>query len=216
MKHAMVQAGEAAFPLYDDKYRAGTLKDRTLAIVGLGSIGLELARRARAFDMTVLGIRKNPSHTTPLVDEMHGMDRLHDVLSRADYVVLATPLTSETNQFFGAAAFAAMKPGAYLVNIARGNLIQEMALHDALTSERIAGFGCDVWFNYERSIPATYHFPVPSRTGVHKLPSVLGSGDQACNADGVLEAHFERAVQSVTEFAEQAPLTHEIDLRAGY
>jgi lactate dehydrogenase-like 2-hydroxyacid dehydrogenase len=100
----------------------------------------------------------------------------------------------------GRAEFAAMKRGSYLVNIARGNLVDEGALHEALHDGTLAGFASDVWWNYVNAFPATYHFPAPSRTGLHLLDSVVASGDQGGNADGVRELDIEYGARSLAEF----------------
>lgn len=216
LKHRSVVEGFAMFPLYEDGMRAGMLDGRSLAIIGHGSIGSEIARRAKAFDMRIMGVRLHPDRPTKHADEVYGTDQLHEVLNKADYVVLATPITRETDHFFGEAEFRAMQKHAYLINIARGNLIQEMPLYEALTEKRIAGFGSDVWYNYENSFPASYHFPVPSRTGVHKLDNVLCSGDQGANADDVLERVTVSALKSLGEFLNDQPLTKLVDLDLGY
>src|SRR5262245_54370377 len=104
-----------------------------------------------------------------------------------------------------------MQSHAFLINIARGNLVQELPLFQALQEGRIAGYAADVWWNYTNSFPATYHFPVPSRTGLHKLPGVLASGDQAANVEGMAKRNIDRGIQALVEFAGGKPLTGEID-----
>ncbi len=131
-------------------------------------------------------------------------------------MLISTPITRDTDQFFGPAELAAIKPGAFLVNIARGNLIQEFPLHEALKSGRLAGYGADVWWTYNNCFPATYHFPVPSRTGIHKMPNVLGTGDQGGNAEDVLARNIGRTIESLAEFHAGRPLTWGIDLDLGY
>ena len=213
-RQAVVDA--EASPFYVEGHHSSMLDKRTIGIVGLGGIGTEIAQRAKAFNMRVLGVRRHPERGSDLVDAMYGIDDLHLVLRECDYVVLAMPMTSETNQFFGSAEFDAMKPGAFLVNIARGNLVQEMALREALTSGKLSGYGADVWWTYNNSYPATYHFPVPSRTGVHKLSNVLGTGGQGSNAEDVVNRTIDRSIESLVQFASGAVLTWAIDLDLGY
>lgn len=164
--------------------------------------------------MNVLGIRRDKARSVEHVDSMHGMDELHHVLTRSDYVVLATPKTAETFQYFGKPELAAMKPSAFLVNIARGNLIEEKALYEALTSGRLRGYAADVW----PSCQFGKAFPVHSgsRLGIHMLPNVIGSYDQAANADDVLQRNVQWGTQNLLEFAKRKPLTREVNLELGY
>lgn len=103
-----------------------------------------------------------------------------------------------------------MKPSAFLVNIARGNLIQEKPLYDALTSGRLRGYAADVWWRYEfgRAFPIGY---MP-RLEVHKLPNVISSIDQASNADDVLDRHLQWGIQSLVEFSNGSVPSRAIDL----
>jgi phosphoglycerate dehydrogenase-like enzyme len=203
-------------PIWHPDYIGAPMHGRTLAVVGLGEIGTRVAKRARAFEMRVIGIRRHPERGGDHVDEVQGIGALREVLAEADYVVLAAPITRETDQMFDAGVIAAFKPGAYLINIARGNIIVEQALHEALTDGRIAGYAADVWWNYTESLPASYHYPIPSRTGLHKLPNVLCSGDQASNVAGVTERHVHMAAESLAAFARAEPMPRSIDLDLGY
>jgi phosphoglycerate dehydrogenase-like enzyme len=215
MKHRAVVEGSAV-PLYKDGVQSLMLEGRTLLIVGLGQIGTGIARRAKAFDMKVLGVRRQPERGGDHVDSIHGPSDLLSILPSADYVVLALPLTGDTEQFFGEAEIEAMPSHAFLINIARGNLVQELPLFQALQEGRLAGYAADVWWNYTNAFPATYHFPVPSRTGLHKLPNVLGSGDQGANVEGMVTRNLDRGIQALVEFAAGKPLTGEINLELGY
>ena len=215
MKHRAVVEG-TSLPLYHDGVQGLMLEGRTLLIVGLGQIGNGIAKRAKAFDMKVIGIRRSPEKGGDHVDSLHGPSDLLSVLPLADYVILALPLTNETEQFFGEVEIGAMQSRAFLINIARGNLVRELPLFQALQEGRIAGYAADVWWTYTNSFPATYHFPAPSRTGLHKLPSVLGSGDQAANVEGMVERNLGRGIQALVEFANGKPLTGEVNLDLGY
>ena len=203
-------------PFYVEGHHSSTLDNRTMGIIGLGRIGTEIVKRAKAFNMRTLGVRRHPEKGLDGADMVYGVDALYSVLGQCDYVVLATPMTSDTDQFFGKAEFEAMKPGAFLVNIARGNLVQESVLYEALTSGKLSGYGSDVWWTYNNSYPATYHFPVPSRTGVHKLPNVLGTGGQGSNAEDVIDRTVDKSIESLVQFASGTALTSVIDLDLGY
>jgi D-2-hydroxyacid dehydrogenase (NADP+) len=137
----------------DFSKREDELGGKTLAIVGMGRIGSRLATLARAFDMRVIGIRRDPSRGAWPADEVVGADRLFGVLPRADFVALTCPLTPETENLIDAKALAAMKPSSYLINVARGRVVNERALIEALGGKRIAGAALDcVW---EEPLPAT-------------------------------------------------------------
>jgi phosphoglycerate dehydrogenase-like enzyme len=119
---------------------------KTLGIVGLGAIGRAVARRSRAFQMTVLATRRSarPGDTDADVDELHPADGLDDVLARADAVVVCAPATSETADLFGAERIAAMRRGAILCNVARGSLVVEGAVVAALESGHLGAAILDV------------------------------------------------------------------------
>jgi phosphoglycerate dehydrogenase-like enzyme len=124
------------------------LADRSVAIVGLGRIGRAVARRAKAFDMRVIAANRTPRPNEPHVDAFFTLDRLHDALCEADFVVLACALTAETRGLIDARALAAMKPHAVIVNVARGPVIDEVALWEALVARRIGGAVIDTWWRY--------------------------------------------------------------------
>ena len=96
---------------------------KTLLIIGLGRIGARLARLAKAFDLRVIGLRRNPGAGGKDADEVHGTERLSALLPEADIVALTCPLTPETEGLIGRDAFARMKPSAHLVNVARGRCV---------------------------------------------------------------------------------------------
>ena len=124
--------------------REDELGGKTLLIVGLGQIGNRLAELAKAFDMRVIGLRRNPTAGKGAADTVGAMGELGATLPEADYVALCCPLTPETENLIDTAALNRMKPSAYLINVARGRVIDEAALIEALSSHRIAGAGIDV------------------------------------------------------------------------
>lgn len=170
LKHQAMVEGRRIFPTWADETRSATLNGRTIGVIGVGSIGSCIAKHAKGFDMHVLGVRCNRAQSVQHADSMHSMEELHAVLPQCDYVVVATPNTDETYQFVGTAELAAMKPSAFLINIARGKCIQEKPLYEALTSGRLRGFAADVWPRYEfgEALPIGY----TSRLEIHKLPNV--------------------------------------------
>lgn len=141
------------------------LGDQTLGIIGLGSIGRRIAHLAKAFGMHVLATKRTVSgnELEPDVDRLYPIEQLHDVLRQSDYVVLAIPLTKETEKLIGEAELRAMRPNAYLVNIARGRVIDETVLIRALKEGWIAGAGLDV----------TEEEPLPPDSPLYSMPNVI-------------------------------------------
>ena len=127
----------------DPGQREAELAGRTLLVVGLGRIGSRLARLAKAFDMRVLATRRDPAAGAGAADAVAGMERLGEMLPEADYVVLACPLTPQTERLVNAETLALMRPGAALVNVARGRCVEEQQLIAALSEGRIAAAALD-------------------------------------------------------------------------
>ena len=133
--------------------REDELYGKTLLVVGVGRIGGRLARLAKAFEMKVIGIRRDPANGAEGADEIHGFDGLMDLISQADVVALTCALTPETTGLINAEALARMKPSAWLVNVARGKVVDEPALIAALERGAFAGAALDV--TAEEPLPAT-------------------------------------------------------------
>jgi len=128
----------------DLSQREDELGGKTLLVVGLGDIGGRLARLGKAFDMRVVGLRRDPSNGPGSADSVHPMGALKSLLPEADVVALTCPLTPETENLVDAEALDGMKPSAHLVNVARGRVVDEAALTLALQARRIAGAALDV------------------------------------------------------------------------
>ncbi len=128
----------------DLSQREDELPGKTMVIFGLGKIGGRLARLAKAFDMTVIGLKRDISTPVDHVDELHPSASLMEHLPRADVTVLTCPLTEETRNIIDGAAFGAMKDTSYLVNVARGGCVDQDALIEAMRNDTIAGAGIDV------------------------------------------------------------------------
>ena len=148
-------ASPAISPLHTrSKTTAGIeLHGKTLAIIGLGVTGIEVAKIARGLGMRVEAVTKHPSTKSQgydkkyFVDDLAGIDRLQEVLARADIVSIHTPLTEETRDMFGEKEFSVMKKSAYLINVARAKIVNKDALFNALGAQRIAGAAFDVYWN---------------------------------------------------------------------
>lgn len=143
--------------------REDELGGKTLLIIGLGRIGGRLAQLAKAFDLNVVGIRRDPSGGLNGADEVHGLDRLKALLPQADILALTCPLTPETEGLIDAEALALMKPSAHLVNVARGRVCVESAVVEALAQGRIAAAALD----------CTEVEPLPEDSPLWIMPNVL-------------------------------------------
>jgi D-2-hydroxyacid dehydrogenase (NADP+) len=137
----------------DINRREDELGGKTLLIVGFGHIGARLAALAKAFGMRVVALKRDPTTSIGTADAVLSQDRLLDQLPEADYVALTCPLTPQTERMINAQAFAAMKPSAFLINVARGRVVDEPALIAALAEKRIAGAGIDC--TAEEPLPAS-------------------------------------------------------------
>jgi phosphoglycerate dehydrogenase-like enzyme len=124
--------------------REDELPGKTMLIFGLGKIGARLAKLAKAFGMTVIGLKRDTANPVGHVDELYPSEALLELLPRADCTVLTCPLTSQTRNVIDTTALAAMKPSSHLINVARGGCVDEPALIDALRRNAIAGAGIDV------------------------------------------------------------------------
>ncbi len=179
------------------------LRDRTLGVVGLGSIGRSIAHLGRAFAMRVIGLNRS-GRQVPEVERVYRRAAVREMLRASDYVVLVVPLTPETRGIIGEAELRAMRPGAWLLNIGRGALIQENALIRALRERWIAGAVLDVFL--EEPLPADHPFwQIPN---VVVTPHISGPSDPAEIAP-IFNENLQRFLQG-------RPLRGRVDLRRGY
>jgi phosphoglycerate dehydrogenase-like enzyme len=144
---------------WDRSIRIDELEGKTLGVIGAGSIGTEIAKRAKAFGMKTIGVartQRSVERGSEVFDEMFDRSGMDELLQRSDFVVVITPLTPETKGLIGAREIGLMKQTAVLINIARGPVVDEAALLKALQERTIAGAGLDV-FNVE-PLPADHPF----------------------------------------------------------
>ena len=184
------------------------LAGSTVAVLGLGAIGSQLARRLRALDVTVLATRRSyrPGLTAPDVDELFGPDDLHQVLGRADAVVAAVPETPETVGVMDRTAFAAMRPGAYFVNVGRGSFVVEDDLVDALRSGQLGGAALDV-FQTE---------PLPSASPLWDVPRLAISAHSAASDQRYFANLHALFRDNVARLLAGEALRNEVDPASGY
>lgn len=181
----------------------------TMGIIGFGGIGRETARRAKAMDMRVVAADIEPLYSVhyPMADELHLVETgLTDVLKQSDVVVMAAPHTKKSEGMIGAKEFAAMKDGAYFINVCRGKLVQTPALVDALKSRKIAGAGLDV----------TDPEPLPPDHALWDMPNVIITSHIAGQSQFAYERVQDVFVENVRRFAAGLPLLNVVNKEAGY
>lgn len=186
-----------------DHYRHGELAGRTVGIYGLGNSGLDLALKAKAFHMRVLGVRRRPGEPSPNVDVLCDLDQL---LAESDFVVVTAPRTPSTLGVFGRDAFARMKPTAYFICISRGGIADDEALLEALRTGQIAGAGLD----------AHGVEPLPPDSPFWSLPNVVVTPHNGATSDGTVRRHQEIVADNIRRFAGGEPLRNVVDKAAGY
>ena len=176
------------------------LRGQTLVIVGVGAIGNEIARLARALGLYVIGVRRRPQTTGDHVDESWPPAALRGLLPRADWLVLACPLTDETRGLIDAAALACLPPTAYVINVARGQLIDEAALLDALQRGRLAGAYLDVFTDE----------PLAADSPLWDLSSVLISPHDSAASSGNSARVSELFLRNLERWARHQSLENEV------
>jgi phosphoglycerate dehydrogenase-like enzyme len=191
-------------------YRPLLVGGKTMCVVGVGGIGREVGRLGAAFGMTVVGTRRAPTPGTPLPSgfaEVAAAGSLEKFLPSADFVVICCHWTPETTHLFNRQRFALMKPEAILVNVARGEIIDETALAEVLHENRLRGAILDVY-------DGEFEHPPPSRLWsdprVLITPHVSGGSD--LNADGAIEVFCE----NLHAFLAGRPMHNVIDWERGY
>ena len=184
-----------------------SLRGRTLLVVGLGAIGREVARMASGLGMRVLGTRRETGDPVPDgVAEAHGPSALPVLLPAADLVVLAAPLTAESRGMIGASELARMKPSAWLVNVARGRLVDERALIEALDRGVIAGAALDVF----------EHEPLPEASPLWSMPNVIVTPHVAGFRNDYWDAATELFAANLRSYRSGETVANIVDKRAGY
>jgi phosphoglycerate dehydrogenase-like enzyme len=200
------------------------LRDVTVGIVGLGSIGRAVGALATAFGCRVVGIRRRPasegeeagdgdaqdggdrSFGEVMLDRVGGPETLPELLGESDFIVLAAPLTAETEEMINGETLAMVKPGAWLINVARGRLIDERALLRALRDGPLGGAVLDT-FRDE---------PLPPMSSFYDLPNVIVTPHTAWSSGRVLDRSVELFCDNLRRFAKGEPLLNVVDPAAGY
>jgi len=190
------------------RFMPKVLRSKTVGIVGLGNIGREVARLAKAFGMRVVATRRSVKRVAraKYVDILLPREQLLRLLSESDFVVLSLPFTSETNKLIGEKELRTMKPTAYLINIARGNIVDEEVLIRALDEHWIAGAGLDVF--------ATEPLPPDSR--LWEFPNVIFSPHIAGGMEDYNIRTIELFCENLRRYLSGKNLFNVIDKKKGY
>ena len=185
------------------------ISGQTVGIIGYGDIGRAIAQRVRYMGMKVVALKRNVSSTCksdPAADEIYGRDRLIEMLSCCDYVVVATPLTIETRNLIGKPEISAMKRTATIINVGRGPVINEDAMIEALLNGSIKGAALDV-FDQE---------PLPNGHPFYRLENVLLSPHCADHTPGWLDDAMNLFIAQFRRFRNAQPLLNVVDKTLGY
>ena len=194
----------------DDSWQPGRvpfeLQGKTLGLVGLGTIGRELIARVRPLGMRVLATKRDPSHGGEIADRVYAAHELTALLAEADFLVLAAPDTPETRHLIGRSELARMKPGAYLINVSRGTLVDTEALLEALATGRIAGAALDV----------TDPEPLPPDHPLWKLPNVLITPHLGGASSLFWQRESTLLRENLRRYLAGEPLQNLVDKKRGY
>jgi phosphoglycerate dehydrogenase-like enzyme len=170
------------------------LGSQSLGLLGFGHIGKAIALRAKAFGMRISVCNRSPVAPSPMVDEAFGLDQLGPFMGSADAIVVSLPLTEETRGIVDAAALAAMRPQGIIVNVGRGPVIDEQALHDALAGERIGGAVIDTWYRYPGADkPDT----APANLPFEKLPNLVMTPHMSGWTEGTVRRRQETIADNI-------------------
>lgn len=182
------------------------LPGMTAVIVGAGGIGTQIAQRAHGFGMKVIGVDPRDMPVSNLFSEIVPVDRLDEVLPKADVVFISAPLTPQSERMIGPKQFEAMKRGAYFVAVSRGRLYDKQALVKAIDSKKLAGAGLDV----------TDPEPLPADDTLWNFPNVLITPHVASAAEGSNQRRIGVIEDNIRRFSHGIALTHVVDKTKGF
>jgi phosphoglycerate dehydrogenase-like enzyme len=184
--------------------RLGWLNTRTLGLVGLGGIGVAIAERALPFGMRVQALRRRPEPSP--IEGVEVVRSIEDLLPEADHLVLAAPATHRTRQLLNTETLKLVKPGVHLVNIARGALVDQDALRDALDDDRVA----------MATLDTVDPEPLPEGHWMYSHPKVRLSAHVSWASPAGLDRTLEIFIDNLRRYVEGEPLLHVVDAEEGY
>ena len=182
------------------------LPGMTAVIVGAGGIGTQIAQRANGFGMKVIGVDPRDMPVSNFFSEIVPLDRLDEVLPKADVVFISAPLTPQSERMIASRQFDLMKQGAYFIAVSRGRLYDKQALVKALDSKKLSGAGLDV----------TDPEPLPAEDSLWNFPNVVITPHVASAAEGSNQRRIGVIEDNIRRFAHGAALTHVVDKAKGY
>ena len=186
-------------------FASRTLAGQTMGILGMGAVGQRVARAAAALDMSVLGLCRRP-RALPPVAEVWGLPRVDELLARSNVLVVTLPLTPETRRFLDRRRLALLPPGAQLVNVGRGGIVDEVALEECLREGRLGGAALDVF----------EHEPLDRESPLWTAPNTLITSHVAGLGLHYVERIIPVLLENVRRLEAGEPLTLEVDRDAGY
>jgi len=192
--------------IWDSKPRPGELRGATLLLIGLGAVGKEIAKRAQAFGMRIEAVTRSGGGDASLASKIYPATELDTALAQADYAVVAAPETPATHQLLGPRQFAAMKASAYLINVARGSLIDESALASALERRQIAGAAIDV----------AAEEPLPRESPLWRLDNILITPHLAAASEHLWQRQTDLLLRNLERWFRGEELINRVDFARGY
>lgn len=192
--------------MWEGRHLPMEVNGRTLGLVGLGSIGREIAARARALGMRVVAAKRDTSQGGDCVDKVYSRHQLPAMLAEADYLIIAAPDTPVTRHIVGPEELRRMKPTAFLINIARGTLVDTESLRQALESGTIAGAALDV----------TDPEPLPPEHLLWHAPNLLISHHMASATDRFWPRQADLLKENLRRYLAGEPLLNLVDKKKGY
>ena len=193
--------------MWEGDGRPREIAGATVGLVGVGTIGRSVAKHAAALGMKVIAVREHPDKEPPeFVDEVYPTSQLHELLTRADYVVLAAPVTPDTTGMIGREQLANMKSDACLINVGRGSLINEIDLADALRNKQIRSAALDV---FEKE-------PLPADSPLWDLENLFITPHTAGMTEKLWERHYNLFSENLRRYLNQEPLLALVDKQSGY
>jgi phosphoglycerate dehydrogenase-like enzyme len=192
--------------IWNEQPRPREVRGANLLVIGLGSIGAEVAQMAAALKMNVIGVREHPERGTAGAHEVMGYEALDIAIGRADFVVLAAPLTPRTRHLIDNRRLQLFKPSAFLINVSRGALVEESALVKALREHKIAGAALDV-FEQE---------PLSRWSPLWKMPQALITPHTAFLTANVWHRHYEVFTANLKRYMAGQPIEGVVDKSRGY
>jgi phosphoglycerate dehydrogenase-like enzyme len=192
------------------------LRKKTCLLIGLGKVGSEIAKRLRGFDLDIYAAtRTGLSPNSDLVDKLISIKQVESVLPEADFVILALPLTEESKSLVDEKFLSKMKSSSFLINTARGPIVDEEALYHALRDKKIHGAALDVWWSYPGKWAGAGKYP-SDRFPFHELDNVVLSPHRAAYSENMMRAQVEFAGANILRFIRGEQPRNIVDMKLGY